>query len=162
MSLQTDLIFIAALQQSEDVAAVLGDRIYPTAIPRPDAEVQNEPVPYVIVTFEGIQPDEQTKDDDFDQEDETVQIGVTIVAETREKLANVSELVRRTIKEYFEKLKGTDPADLDEYDQEMLPLLPYSAKPSGGQITYDPDKPCSWMTLTYTCDVASFTNDENI
>lgn len=160
MSLQTDLIFVRALQQSGDIDLIVDDRIYMTAIPRPEEELVNEPLPYIIVTFDGITPQEQTKDAEYDTDTDTVSVGIVVVAETRPKLAELSELVRSTIKAYFEYLQGTDPDELSDADKEMLPLLPYSAQPSGGQVIYNDEKPCYWLTLQYQCDVNAFTDDE--
>lgn len=159
MSLQTDLIFVRALQQSREVAALVDDRIYMTAIPRPEENAVNEPLPYIVVSFDGIQPTEQTKDDDFDQDTDTVMIGIEMAAANRPRLAELADVVRKAIKDYFEMLAGTDPSELDEADAEMLPLFPSYAQPSGGQVYYDEDKPCHWLVLSYACEVNAFTDE---
>lgn len=160
MSLQTDLIFVRALQQSSEVTALVGDRIYMTAIPRPeDKALANEPLPFIVVMFEGIQPTEQTKDDDYDSDMDTVLIGIELCALNRPRLAELADAVRHAIKNYFEMLQGADPEELDEADVEMLPLLPTSCQVSGGQVVYDDEKPCQWLVLQYTCETYSF--DEN-
>lgn len=161
MSLQADLIFVRALQQSQEVTALVGDRIYMTAIPRPEKEVENEPLPYAIVTFDGIQPQEQTKEDDYDCDEDLVQIGILLTAKTRPKLADLSQKVRKAIKDYFDYLHDTDPYELDEADTEMLPLLPSSAQVSGGTVEWDEDKPCYWLVLQYSCEVIAFDDDED-
>lgn len=159
MSLQADLIFVRALQQSSEIAALVDDRIYMTAIPRPEEDARNEPLPYIIVTFDGIQPTEQTKDDDYDSDTDNVQIGIEIAAANRPRLAELADLVRKTIKDYFEMLAGADPYTLDDQDAEMLPLLPSSAQVSGGQVIWDEGKPCHWLTLTYSCEVNALTDE---
>ena len=161
MSLQADLIFVRALQQSEAVTALVDDRIYMTAIPRPEQSAANEPMPYAIVTFDGIQPQEQTKDDDYDCDYDNVQIGILLTAKTRPQLADLAQKVRKAIKDYFEMLEATDPAELDEADAEMLPLLPTSAQVSGGTVEWDEDKPCYWLVLQYSCEVIAFDDDED-
>ena len=160
MSLQADLIFVRALQQSSEVAALVDDRIYMTAIPRPEEEALNEPLPYIIVTFDGIQPQEQTKDDDYDSDTDSVQIGIEMAAANRPRLAELADTVRRAIKDYFEMLSSTAQEDLDDEDAEMLPLLPSSTQVSGGQVIFNEDKPCHWLTLTYSCEVNAFIDDE--
>ena len=161
MSLQADLIFVRALQQSQEVTALVDDRIYMTAIPRPEKEVANEPLPYIIVTFDGIQPQEQTKDDDYDCDYDSVQIGILLTATTRPRLADLAQKVRKAIKDYFEMLAAADPYDLPDDDAEMLPLLPTSAQVAGGQVEWDEDKPCYWLVLQYACEVIAFDDDED-
>ena len=160
MSLQADLIFVRALQQSAEIQALVDDRIYMTAIPRPeDKALANEPLPFIVVMFEGIQPTEMTKDDDYDSDTDTVQIGIELVAVNRPQLAVLADTVRRTIKEYFEMLQGADPEDLDGADAEMLPLLPTYSQLSGGQVIYDDEKPCYWLVLQYSCETNAFDNN---
>lgn len=158
MSLQTDAIFIRALTRSDDIAAYVGDRIYSTAIPRPEEEVDNEPLPYIIVTFDGIQSQEQTKDSDYDTDYDTVQIGIEIAAETRPALAELSQLVRQTIRDYFIMMQGA-ALPPTKADAEVASLLPLSAQPSGGQVIYDDLKPCYWLTLQYSCDTNAFDDE---
>ena len=69
MSLATDSIFITALQSNTDLLEALGyveatetsegapARLYCTAIPLPDEDANNVPVPYIIVTFDGLTND---------------------------------------------------------------------------------------------------------
>ena len=68
MGLSTDSIFIAALSASDDIMEAVGGRIYDTAIPLPDEEAENTPVPYIIVTFDSLQNDQTTKDDRYESE----------------------------------------------------------------------------------------------
>ena len=65
MSLQTDLIFIRAIRDSQMITNAVGGRIYGTAIPMPDADADKVAVPYVIVTFDGLVNDQETKEDGF-------------------------------------------------------------------------------------------------
>ncbi|MBR7125988.1 MAG: hypothetical protein IKC86_05225, partial [Prevotella sp.] len=61
-SLATDSIFIAAIRSDADIMQEIGGRIYSTAIPLPDEDADNVPVPYIIVTFDGLTNDQTTKD----------------------------------------------------------------------------------------------------
>ena len=160
MSLNTDAIFLRALTRSEDIAELVGDRIYSTAIPVPEAELDNEPLPYIIVSFDGFQSQDDTKDDEYDSDYDTVQIGVEMAAETRPALARLARLVRKTIRDYFVMLQGATISELDEEDQEVADLLPLSAMPNGGQVNYYDMKPCFWLNLQYACDTKSDLDDE--
>lgn len=147
MSLVNDIIFVKALQSNEELLAMLpaGD-VYNTAIAVPDADLNNAPVPYVIVSFDGMQNNGFTKDARFEGEDDKVQIGIEIAAETRQQLGQIATMVRDTIQDYFENLPD------DDEDYELMPI-DYELTASG--ISYDADKPCYWMTLNYNCDVSA-------
>ena len=85
MSLLTDAIFID---------------VYGTTIAMPDEDIMNAPLPYCIVTYDGMNNDPGTKDDyegDYDQ----VRIGVTVAAKTRAELARLIVMVRNRIRDYF-------------------------------------------------------------
>ena len=64
MSLLTDIIFVKALRADENLMAQLpaGD-VYNTAIALPDEDLDNAPLPYIIVSFDGLTNDVETKDD---------------------------------------------------------------------------------------------------
>lgn len=144
MSLQTDKIFYKALTSCEEIRHAVDGRIYNTAIPLPDEDLDNVPPPYIIVTFDGMSNDASTKDD-YEGYSDTVQIGVEIVAEKRGQLAELAELARTTIREFFQ-----NATDEDEDEDFGLVPLDYSFSASG--VSYDSLKPCYWQALTYSCD----------
>ena len=156
MSLATDSIFITALQSNSDLMATLGyvaptltdkgkpARLYGTAIPLPDEDLDNVPVPYVIVTFDGLNNDAGTKDDRYESEYDRVNIGIEVVGRTRKDLHDLTQMVRDTILSY---LRTTD-----------TPIQDYQF--AAQQIQYDSLKPCYWQVLTYQCDVVNTNDDE--
>lgn len=146
MSLITDAIFVKALRSNAALIAQLpaGD-VYNTTIALPDEELDNAPIPFVIVYFNGLQNEDQTKDDDFEAESDNVQIGIKIAAETRPKLGSLAMAVRKTLREYFREHQGDDSDD----DYALIPNdMTLSAQP----VIYDYWKPCYWQTLLYQCD----------
>ena len=156
MSLATDSIFITALQSNTDLLEALGyveatvtsegapARLYCTAIPLPDEDADNVPVPYVIVTFDGLTNDHGTKDDRYESNYDTVNIGVEVAARNINELHDLTQMVRDTILSY---LRSTDTAIMD-----------YNL--AAQQIQYDSLKPCYWQVLTYQCDVVNTHDDE--
>lgn len=144
MSLATDSIFIAALSESEDVMGAIDGRLYGTAIPLPDEDADNVPVPYIIVTFDGLNNDNSTKDDRYESEYDKVNIGIEITAKTIGGLHDLTQMVRDTILAYF---RENDTA-VNDYA--------FSAEP----IQFDSLKPCYWQTLRYQCDVCNIEDDE--
>jgi hypothetical protein len=152
MSLATDSIFITALQSNSELLEALGydpetgenARLYCTAIPLPDEDADNVPVPYVIVTFDGLTNDQGTKDDRYESEYDTVNICVEVIARNINELHNLTQMVRDTILSY---LRENDTAIMD-YN--------FAAQ----QIQFDSLKPCYWQVLTYQCDVNNTNDDE--
>jgi hypothetical protein len=146
MSLITDAIFVKALRSNADLIAQLpaGD-VYNTAIALPDEDADNAPLPYVIVSFDGLNNQDTTKDNDYDGLTDTVTIGIEIAAETRPKLGELARSVRKTLREYFREHQGDD----SDEDYQLIPEdMTLSAQP----VQYDSLKPCYWQRLTYQCD----------
>jgi len=146
MSLITDAIFVKALRSNAELIEQLpaGD-VYNTTIALPDEDIDNAPLPYVIVSFDGLQNQDQTKDDDFEAESDNVQIGVTVCAETRPQLGELAMAVRKTLREYFREHQGDDSDD-------DFALIPEDMTLQAGAVQYDSLKPCYWQQLTYQCD----------
>ncbi len=159
MSLATDSIFVSALQSNQDLLGLLtsyqdketdetiidvAPRLYGTAIGLPDEDADNVPVPYVIVTFDGLTNGQGTKDSLYEDSEDKVQISVEVAARTLDQLHDLTQMVRDTILEYMRNNRTA----IDDYD--------FSAQ----QIQYDSLKPCYWQVLSYSCDVDNTFNDE--
>lgn len=144
MSLATDSIFVDALKSNSTLVESVGGRIYGTAIPLPDEDADNVPVPYLIVTFDGLNNDVDSKDDEMESDTDKVNISIEVVGETLAKLHELTQAVRDTVRDYL----ATNDTDITEYQ-------------FGAQaIQYDSLKPCYWQVLTYQCDVENLMNDE--
>jgi hypothetical protein len=144
MSLQTDIIFVKALRANADLMAQLaaGD-VYNTAIALPDEDLDNAPLPYAIVTFDGLNNDIDTKDDPFESDSDSVNISIEIAAKTRNELGQLASAIRRQVHQYF---INADPTD-EDYE-----LIPHDYQFSAQAVNYDSMKPCYWQILTYQCD----------
>lgn len=137
MSLATDSIFIAALRSSEELTAAVSGRIYGTAIPLPDVDADNAPVPYIIVTFDSLRNDLTNKDCSYEGDYDQVQIGIEVAAQTLEALHRLTQQVRDVVRNYMR----SNDTEVDGYQ--------FSAQP----IMYNSLKPCYWQELNYQCDV---------
>jgi hypothetical protein len=144
MSLATDSIFIAAVQSNSELVELVGSRIYGTAIPLPDEDLDNVPVPYIIVTFDGLNNDAGTKDDLYESQYDKVNIGIEVTGETLKGLHDLTQLVRDTILSYFR----ANHTAIEDYTF------------TADAIQFDSLKPCYWQTLRYQCDVYNIENDE--
>ena len=156
MSLATDSIFTTALQSNSELMSTLGyvaptltdkgkpARLYGTAIPLPDEDLDNVPVPYVIVTFDGLNNDAGTKDDRYESEYDRVNIGIEVVGKTLEDLHGLTQMVRDTVLAYFR----ANHTNVEDYTF------------SSDAIQYDSMKPCYWQMLRYQCAVYNLEDDE--
>ena len=156
MSLATDSIFTTALQSNSDLMATLGyvaptltdngkpARLYGTAIPLPDENLDNVPVPYVIVTFDGLNNDTGTKDDRYESENDRVNIGIEVVGETLKDLHDLTQMVRDTVLGYLR----ANHTNVEDYTF------------TADAIQYDSLKPCYWQVLRYQCYVYNLEDDE--
>ena len=144
MSLITDKVFYNALRSNATLMAQVDGRIESTSIPVPDEQLDNTPVPYIIITFDGLQNEGHTKDNSFEGETDKVQVGIEVTANTRDDLGEIMQAIRETIIEYFE---DTDGHAWDDYQ-----YIPTNYTLTASAIGYDGDKPCYYQTLIYNCD----------
>ena len=145
MSLSTDIIFMKALRSNAHLMGRLpAGNVYDTAIQMPDRDASNAPVPYIIVSYDGMTNDDTNKDNDYEGDTDRVQIGIEVAARTSDELSELMEEVRATIRDYFIEHNNEDD---DDYE-----LIPMSTVPSAGRKMYDADKPCLWQVLTYQCE----------
>lgn len=144
MSLITDKVFYNALRSNAALMTQVGGRIESTSIPVPDEDFLNEPVPYIIITFDGLQNEGFTKDNDFEGNTDKVQVSIEVAAQSRDELGQIMTDIRHRIIEYFEDTEGHAWDDYEYVPQNYT----FSASPVG----YNPEKPCYYQTLTYNCD----------
>jgi hypothetical protein len=144
MSLLTDTVFVSALRADSELMQQLpaGD-VYNTAIGLPDEELDNAPLPYIIVSFDGMTNDQTTKDS-FEGDTDTVTIGIEVAASTRKELFDITQAVRSTVLGFFEQL----PEDDEDFAE-----APMDYQLSATAVNYDDLKPCYWQRLSYQCDV---------
>ena len=146
MSLQTDIIFAKALRSNAELIAQLpAGGVYNTAIALPDEELDNAKVPYIIVSFDGLNNQDTTKDSSYDGLTDMVTVGIEIAAKTRPQLAELAIMVRDTIRDYFRQ-------HVASRDDEDYQLIPNSYQLQAQQVQYDSLKPCYWQQLAYQCD----------
>ena len=143
MSLITDQVFYNALRQNADLMAMVGGRIENTSIPVPDDDLANQPLPYIIITYDGMQNEGFTKDDDYEGNTDKVQIGIEAAASDRETLGDIMQSVRATVKEYFANAEEGS----DDYD-----LVPFNYALKATPVAYDSLVPCYYQSLQYECD----------
>ena len=144
MSLLQDVVFVNALRADSVLMAKLpaGD-VYNTAIGLPDEDLDNAPIPYIIVHFDGLTNNAETKDDPFEGDTDSVQIGIEIAARTRLELGHLADSVRKAVHRYC--------MNANEGDEDFSEV-PVDYTFSAQAVNYDSMKPCYWQILNYQCD----------
>lgn len=142
MSLSTDKFFFKALSSSEEITEAVDGRIFNPA--RSTVDENEDKVPYIILTFDGLTNEQGTKDD-VEGETDTVQVGILCVADDRESLATLTEAVRTQCREYLKSV-------LDTPGSEDADIAPSGWTFSADAVQYDDMKPCVFQTLRYACD----------
>ena len=152
MSLQTDIIFVAAIKSDAELLRQLaiGD-VYNTAIALPDEDLDNADVPYVIVSEGDVVNDGTTKDD-YEGDTDKVEITVEVAARTRAELGALTTRIRKAVRRYFMAAKD---------DDEFFDMVPIDYQFSAKRVNYDPMKPCYWRELIYQCDVNNDSTEED-
>ena len=169
MGLFTDKIFFEALKADTTFMQAVGNRLYGTAIPVPDEQLDKTAVPYAIVTFDGLNNTDTTKDDPYESDFDQVQIGIELTASNREQLSQLAKMVRARLHDEFEwchrydELRESGNAVLETDDdfrlmvmrdyEEVINDIPVYYNFSADAVQYDPWKPCYWQTLRYQCEV---------
>ena len=111
----------------------------------PDEDLDNVPLPYVIVAECDVDNDETTKDD-YEGDTDNVLVEITVVARTRAELGMLTSKIRKAVYRYF-----SSPTESDE----IHGLIQYHV--GAKQVNGDPYKPSVWRKLTYQCEVINDT-----
>lgn len=135
MSLRTADFFSRGLSLSEDIAAIVGDRIYLPA--RPTVDENEDTIPYIIIIPGSVTNNAETKDDGVEGDEDTANVSILCVARSHDELMNLCELVREV--NSFRQEYGEDPQ------------TPIDWNFSASEELYDPIKPCNYLTLNYQC-----------
>ena len=143
MSLITDKVFYNALLSNQTLADMVEGRIENTTIPVPDDELANTPVPYIIITFDGMQNEGFSKDNSYEGMNDKVQVGIEVAATDRQQLADITTAIRQTVIDYFESAVEEQPD---------FSLIPQNYTLTASPVQYDSLSPCFFQTLNYNCD----------
>jgi len=148
MSLEVDKFFIRALRKSDAKDATEG-RIFGTA--RTTAEEQEDKLPYIVVTFDGLTNAAEWKDCVGDSDNDVVKIGVLCCAGDRESLATLTQVVRKAIRDQEEEILETEVF----WSQVDWSFEVNDWTLSAGPVEYDPQKPCHYQTLNYEVETSA-------
>jgi hypothetical protein len=148
MGLLTDTFFIRAIKSNSDLLAKLpaGD-IY-NNVADPDFDMDNVPLPYIIVNNDGGQEGDTTKDTMSESTEDRVNISVLMVCRNRKELADMTMAVRKTISDFMKATWGRiSEGDTEEGDE----IAPIEYEFSFSDIAYMMDKPAHRQMFYYNC-----------
>ena len=156
--LSTDIFFIAAIKSNETLMARLpaGD-IY-NNVANPDFDMENVPIPYIIVNNDPGRNGTGTKDERYEAREDNVMVSIRIVARNRKELDDIAKEVRKTILKYIIEMdKSIDNGD----EPNGWQLKPYGYDLSWSDIANEMLKPSQTIELYYQCEVPNFTYDDD-
>ena len=148
MGLLTDTFFIRAIKSNSDLLAKLpaGD-IY-NNVADPDFDMDNVPLPYIIVNNDGGQEGDTTKDTMSESTEDRVNISVLMVCRNRKELADMTMAVRKTISDFMKATwERISEGDTEEGDE----IAPIEYEFSFSDIAYIMEKPAHRQMFYYNC-----------
>lgn len=144
-----DEIIYDAIKADDTLMEAIGGRVVSTCFEIPPTEEDNTPVPNIIITDEGFQNQQATKDNVWEAMEDMVQVGVDIAAASPGEVNSLVRMVRRAVESHIETMYiGGD----------SIPDL--NALTSDG-IAWDWMKPCYFTKLTYQCTVIADNGTED-
>ena len=134
-----DEIIYDALTANTAIMTATAGRVVSTCFEVPPDTLDNTATPNIIVTFDGFTNQALTKDTVWEGDEDRVQVGVDIAADSPEEVRQLVRKVRHAIETHVVTLYGSG---------EQTPTL--EALSSDG-IQWDWAKPCYYQRLTYQC-----------
>ena len=145
---QVDEIIYDAIRADAVLMEAIGNRVVSTCFEVSPTEADNTPLPNIIVTDDGFQNQTGTKDNVWESNEDRVQAGVDVAAESPKEVRRLIRMVRRAIEQYVVGLytKG-----------EKIPTL---EQLSSSGIAWDWMRPCYYQQLTYQCSTKADIDNE--
>ena len=143
-------IFYDALSADETLTALTGGRIVSTCFEVPPDELDNTPLPNIIITNDGFQNNTSTKDYVWESDEDVVTASVDIAANSPSEVDSIVAKVRQAIENHIVSL----------YQQGGLTPQLQPGSPSSDGIAWDWAKPCYYQKINYQCISNKYTEDE--
>lgn len=143
-----DEIIYDAISADATLMEAIGSRVVSTCFEVPPAEADNTPLPNIIVTDDGFQNQNGTKDCVWESGEDRVQVTVDVAADSPKDVKRLIRKVRRAIENQIILMSAAN---------ERIPEL--DSLSSNG-IAWDWTKPCYYQHLTYQCTTLSDIDNE--
>ena len=146
---QVDEIIYDALMADEALVAAVGSRIVSTCFEIPPTDDDNTPLPNIIITDDGFQNQQTTKDCVWEAAEDRVQVGVDVAAASPEDVKRLIKMVRSAVEQYIDTMytSGNDIPELESLSSDGL--------------SWDWMRPCYYQKLTYQCITLADLGSEN-
>ena len=144
-----DEIIYDAICADTALMEAIGNRVVSTCFEVPPAEADNTPLPNIIVTDDGFQNQNGTKDCVWESGEDRVQVTVDVAADSPKEVKRLIRMVRRAIENQIILMSANN---------ERIPEL---ESLSSGGLAWDWMKPCYYQHLYYQCTVPSETDIDN-
>ena len=143
-------IFYDAITADETLTSLTGGRVVSTCFEVPPDELDNTPLPNIIITNDGFQNNQSTKDCVWEADEDVVVASVDIAANSPSEVDSLVAKVRKAIDTYITTMWSNGQA---------IPEL-QPGSPSSQGIEWDWMKPCYYQKLTYQCITEKYEEDE--
>jgi hypothetical protein len=144
-----DEIIYDAICADTALMEAIGSRVVSTCFEVPPAEADNTPLPNIIVTDDGFQNQNGTKDCVWESGEDRVQVTVDVAADSPKEVKRLIRMVRRAVENHIILMSATDGC------------IPGLDSLSSNGIAWDWMKPCYYQQLSYQCTVPSETDIDN-
>lgn len=144
-----DEIIYDAICADTALMEAIGSRVVSTCFEVPPAEADNTPLPNIIVTDDGFQNQNGTKDCVWESGEDRVQVTVDVAADSPKEVKRLISKVRRAVENHIILMSATDGC------------IPELDSLSSNGIAWDWMKPCYYQQITYQCTVPSETDIDN-
>jgi len=148
--LRLDKLLFDAITSDAELMQAVGSRIKSTCFEVSPDEVDNTPLPYILILDEGKQPAQTTKDDEWMPSMWGVSAGVEVAAKSPNEVDTLVMKAMKAIAEYISTLAGQG---------EEIPYLNEGFPQTQG-VAWDWSKPCYFDIAHYQCDVMNTNDDE--
>ena len=136
---QVDKIIYDAIKADEELMTAIGGRMVSTCFEVSPTDADKTPLPNIIVTDDGFQNQQTTKDNVWEACEDSMQVGVDVAAASPQEVKALIRMVRRAVENYIGTMYGNG---------EDIPEL---ESLSSDGLAWDWMKPCYYQKLTYQC-----------
>lgn len=148
--LRLDKIFFDAITSDAALMQTVGGRVKSTCFEVSPDEQDNTPLPYIIVTDEGKQPAQTTKDEEWMPSLWNVGAGIEVGADSPNEVDAISEKVMQAIANHIQ-MRSTQGKDIPYLNEGF---------PKADGMAWDWMKPCYFDVAHYQCEMNIYKNYE--
>lgn len=134
-----DQILFDALKGDAALMEAVKGNVVSTCFEVGPDEMDNTPLPCIIVTDDGWQNQQESKDTMWESMEDRVTASIEVDADSPKAVKQLMRLCRKAVARYIESMaeEGEDIPELDSVQ--------------ASQLAWDWMKPCYWRTITYNC-----------